>query len=469
MAFWTEIHWSEGMFLRPHHLQGAQRYLETVVGAGLLAARPFAWGFLDLQIAKEPLENFTLRIDRCDLRLKDGTWVCVPDNAEVGPLDFKDALAAGQGQVEIFLGVPEMQEVRPNSISLENPGSLDGTPRYEPRPLVRRDENTGGNPQTLYIRRMRGRLFTQRDDMVGYQVVRLCRLRRTDRPGAVPEFDPLGAGPLLKLQADAGLAGIITSLADQVEAKDEVLANEAREHHMLFTDGVAANMEHLLKLHVLNESRVHLKALLQCPVLLPYDVFIVMARLAGHLSIFGEDLVPAVLPTYDQDRPGEALDDLRRRIEMLLDAIRSFKFAMRPFARKKDMLSREGLEVELDRKWIDENLELFVGLTAEQMDIEEVKREIYTKLDMKLASPSRSPRIHNIAVRGLTLQSKAPPAGTLPRRQGLHYFKVDKTIGPDRTDYWKECEQERGIRMSLKEGQMAAMEKFQPTLYVVIK
>jgi hypothetical protein len=90
-------------------------------------------------------------------------------------------------------------------------------------------------------------------------------------------------------------------------------------------------------------------------------------------------------------------------------------------------------------------------------------------MDMKLASPSRSPRIHNIAVRGLTLQSKAPPAGTLPRRQGLHYFKVDKTIGPDRTDYWKECEQERGIRMSLKEGQMAAMEKFQPTLYVVIK
>jgi type VI secretion system protein ImpJ len=469
MAFWTEIHWSEGMFLRPHHLQGAQRYLETVVGAGLLAARPYAWGFLDVQIAKEPLENFTLRIDRCDLRLKDGTWVCVPDNTEVGPLDFKDALAAGQGQVEIFLGVPEMQEVRPNSLSLENPGSLDGTPRYEPRPLVRRDENTGGNPQTLYIRRMRGRLFTQRDDMVGYEVVRLCRLRRTDRPGAVPEFDPLGAGPLLKLQADTGLAGIITSLADQVEAKDEVLANEAREHRMLFTDGVAANTEHLLKLHVLNESRAHLRALLQCPVLHPYDVFIVMARLAGHLSIFGEDLVPAALPVYDQDRPGEALDDLRRRIEMLLDAIRSFKFAMRPFARKKDMLSREGLEVELDRKWVDENLELFVGLTAEQMDIEEVKREIYTKLDMKLASPSRSPRIHNIAVRGLTLQSKAPPAGTLPRRQGLHYFKVDKTIGPDRTDYWKECEQERGIRMSLKEGQMAAMEKFQPTLYVVLK
>ncbi len=469
MAFWTEIHWSEGMFLRPHHLQGAQRYLETIVGTGLEAGRPFAWGFLDLQIAKEPLENFTLRIDRCDVRLKDGTWVRVPENTEVAPLDFKDALAAGQGQVEILLGVPSMQEVRPNSLSLENPGALDGTPRYEPRPLVRRDENTGGNPQTLYIRRMRGRLFTQQEDMVGYEVVRLCRLRRTDRPGAVPEFDPLGAGPLLKLQADAGLARIITSLADQVEAKDEVLANEAREHHMLFTDGVAANSEHLLKLHVLNESRAHLRALLQCPVLHPYDVFLVMARLVGHLSIFGDDLVPGPMPAYDQDRPGEALDDLRRRIEMLLDAIRSFKFFVRPFARKKDMLGREGLQVELDRKWIDENLELFVGLTAEGMDINEVEKVVRGTLDMKLASPSRSSQIHNIAVRGLALSSKAPPAGTLPRRQGLHYFKVDKTIGPERTDYWKECEQERGIRMSLREGQMPAMEKFQPTLYVVLK
>ena len=61
------------------------------------------------------------------------------------------------------------------------------------------------------------------------------------------------------------------------------------------------------------------------------------------------------------------------------------------------------------------------------------------------------------------------PAGTLPRRQGLHYFKVDKTIGPDRTDYWRECEQERGIRMSIREGQIAAMERYKPALYVALK
>jgi len=88
---------------------------------------------------------------------------------------------------------------------------------------------------------------------------------------------------------------------------------------------------------------------------------------------------------------------------------------------------------------------------------------------MKLASPSRAPRIADTAVRGLRLEIKAVPAGTLPRRPDLHYFRINKTIGPDRTDYWKECEQERGIRVSLQGRQLAEFEKFQPALYIVLK
>ncbi|GMU22013.1 MAG: hypothetical protein AMXMBFR13_21010 [Phycisphaerae bacterium] len=467
MNFWTEIHWSEGMFLRPHHLQAAQRWTETVMRAGLDASRPFAWGFVDLQIAKEPLENFTLRLDRCDLRLKDGTWVRIPENTAVEPLDFKKAMEASPGGIEVHFGIPDMQEVRANSVSLENPEASNGSPRYEPHALTRRDENSGANPQTLYVRKMRGRLFVAGEDMTGYEVVRVGRIKRTDRPGALPELDEVGAGPLMAIQASAGLSALLTSLSDQVEAKDEILAREAREHRMLFTDGVAANMEHLLKLHVLNESRAHLKAILQCPVLHPFDIFMVMARMVGHLSVFHDDLVPGPLPTYDHDHPGESLDRLRRRLVVLLDAMRPIAYIERPFARKKDDRGRDGLEVELDRKWIDDNLEIFVGFTAQEMEINELERFIKGTFDLKLASPARASRIHGTAVSGLRFQIKAVPAGTLPRRQGLHYFRIDKTIGPDRTDYWKECEQERGIRMSIREGQMAAMERFRPALYVV--
>ena len=103
------------------------------------------------------------------------------------------------------------------------------------------------------------------------------------------------------------------------------------------------------------------------------------------------------------------------------------------------------------------------------MDINELERYIYNRVNLKLASPMRAPKIATIAVRGLRLQIKSVPSGTLPRRQELHYFKIDKTIGPDRTDYWRECEQERGIRMGIPEGQLAAIEAFKPTLYVPLR
>ncbi len=469
MNLWTEVHWAEGMFLRPHHLQAGQRWLESVIRTSLDSTRPFAWGFTELKIAPEPLENFTLRLDRCDLRLKDGTWIRIPDNTEAEPYNFKDAIEEAGGSLDMFFGIPAMQEVRANSVSLENPESTTGSPRYEPMPVTRRDENSGENPQIIYFRRMRGKLFTAKEDMTGYEVVRLGRIKRTDRAGALPQLDDLGAGPLLAVQADAGLSALIRSLADQVEAKDEVLAREAREHRMMFTDGVAANTEHLIKLHVLNEVRAGLKAMLQTPVLHPFDVYCTFTKLVGHLSVFHDDLVPVDIPNYDHDKPGDSLERLRARIVVLLEAMRPVAYVERPFVLKKDETGRDGLEVELDRKWIDDNLEMFVALISDELDINELYNHIYQKLDMKLASPSRSRRIHNIAVKGLSLQIKSVPAGSLPRRQNLHYFKIDKMIGPDRTDYWKECEQERGIRMSIREGQLAGMTRFKPALYVALK
>ena len=469
MSFWTEIHWSEGMFLRPHHFQAAQRRLETVVNTGFDSLRPYAWGFARLEVATEPLENFTLRLDECAVRMKDGTWVEIPENTQVPPLNFQETMDSAGGPLDIYLGIPEMQEVRANSVPLERPELVSGTPRFEPQPIMRRDENTGENPQMVYVRRMRGRLFVAGEDMTGYETVRVGAVSRTDRPGAVPELDPLGAGPLLAIQANAGLSGLLTSLSDQIEAKDEVLAKEAREHHMLFTDGIAANTEHLLKLHALNEVRGQLKAMMQCPLLHPYDVVVVLSRLAGQLSVFHDDLVPQALPEYVHDRPGECLGALRKRIELLLDAMRPMAYVERPFARKKDARGHDGLEVELDRSWIDDNLEMYVALYSAEMDIHEAERHVYSKLNLKLASPTRAPRIANIAVRGLRLEIKSVPAGTLPRRQGLHYFKINKTMGPDRTDYWRECEQERGIRVSTQEGRLADFEKFQPALYVILK
>jgi predicted component of type VI protein secretion system len=193
------------------------------------------------------------------------------------------------------------------------------------------------------------------------------------------------------------------------------------------------------------------------------------------LSIFHPDLVPAPadFPPYDHDRPADSLGRLKKRIQVLLQAMLPHMYVQQVFSRKADERGRDGLEVELERPWIDENLEMFIALVADDMATEDVYRHIYgTDFDMKLASPRRSPRITTMNTRGLKIEIKPVPPGKLPQRQGLHFFKVNKTGGTstaERIDYWRECETERGIRMSFKEGKADAMEKFKPTLYVVLK
>ena len=90
MSFWTEIHWSEGMFLRPHHLQAAQRRVETVINTGFDSLRPYAWGFVRLNIASEPLE-------------RTATPVILPRGTRITTRQYNIHLYRGRHLVECFI------------------------------------------------------------------------------------------------------------------------------------------------------------------------------------------------------------------------------------------------------------------------------------------------------------------------------------------------------------------------------
>ncbi|RBJ98832.1 type VI secretion system baseplate subunit TssK, partial [Xanthomonas oryzae pv. oryzae] len=45
MTPYNKVIWSEGLFLRPQHLQQQERYLERYMELHAGALRPHAWGF----------------------------------------------------------------------------------------------------------------------------------------------------------------------------------------------------------------------------------------------------------------------------------------------------------------------------------------------------------------------------------------------------------------------------------------
>lgn len=466
MAAWNAVHWYEGMFLLPHHLQADGRWRNHVLDASLRLSRPFAWGVLELSFSREALENFVLRLDESLFRMRDGTWVKIPENTSVEPLNFKAALESGGGSAEILFGIPLWEEVRPNSISLTNPQQLQGNPRYEPFFAYVRDENTGDQRQQLYLRRMRGKLFHTGQDTAGYEIIRLGTIRRSDRPGAAPEFEEIQVGPLLGVQASIGLSRLFTTLLDQIEAKGDLLAQEARSMRMSLGDGAPAYVDHLFKLQLLNAARARLRALHAAPLLHPFDAYTALAGVLGEFSIFDDtSYKPDALPVYDHERPGQALKALQERIVALLHALRPERFDVVPFARRLDPEGQEGLSVDLRVQWVTEEREMFIALESTDFEARELLEQVYARFDMKIASPIRAPRLRGLAVRGLRLKDTSVTPFGLPSQRGLHYYRIEKGTGPEAA-YIQECLSERGIWISVNQGQINDLEKLRPALYV---
>ena len=78
-----QVHWHEGLFLQPHHLQAMQRaLLEQSIGERKLSY-PYSYGLIDAKISADALENMLVRFDR--LRV---VMLHLRVNGAASPFDF---------------------------------------------------------------------------------------------------------------------------------------------------------------------------------------------------------------------------------------------------------------------------------------------------------------------------------------------------------------------------------------------
>ena len=90
-----QVHWHEGLFLQPHHLQTMQR---DNVEAGSRERRltwAFPYGVVDLRLSTDALENMLVRIDRLRAVMPSGLEIDVPGNSDIPALDIKRVFQAG--------------------------------------------------------------------------------------------------------------------------------------------------------------------------------------------------------------------------------------------------------------------------------------------------------------------------------------------------------------------------------------
>lgn len=450
MRFWPEVHWSEGQFLRPHHLQAAFRQAESLRGAVAAAIHPYAYGFVSLDLAAEAIENHLIEIRTCELLLRDGTFVKVPENCSIDPRDFKKPFDAFSGPMPVYFGVPELQAVRANVL---NPGEeLDGrSPRYAVDLAERYDENTGENPQPIEVRRMRGAIFVGDEDRTGFECVPLGKLERS---AAGPALVRNAIPTLVRMKAWAPLCAAVDVLWNDIRARCEQLGGDASERGLTFATGSPGDVEQLVKLHALSELTVRFGALASAPELHPHVLYMSLCDAIGKVALWDDMRRPRELPAYDHDEPGPVFDELIKYLRVLVNAMLPKDYIERVFQEVQG-----GYGVELDYEWFTPNHEMFLGVRS-QLQVDDVLG-LFRTINFKLASPRDALEVYRRRLPGLEFKS-AGTVPNLPKSADQHYFRIART-----PPYWEHCERERGILIAMPPQDMAKLSGMRISLFVV--
>src|SRR5450756_1639194 len=72
MSWYTKVAWSEGLFLRPHHLQQNDRYHEHLLESRVRHATPYPWGFSELEIDRDLAQQSKFALRRAAGIMPDG-------------------------------------------------------------------------------------------------------------------------------------------------------------------------------------------------------------------------------------------------------------------------------------------------------------------------------------------------------------------------------------------------------------
>ncbi|MBI4582200.1 MAG: type VI secretion system baseplate subunit TssK [Planctomycetes bacterium] len=448
MRMWMGVHWEEGMFLRPQHLQMLGRHWHTLLEASLGFAVPFPWGFSQLEIAEEELANGVFKIERCELLLPSGTLVRIPGNTKIDDVNFLDIFAGAELPLDVFFGVPVL---RPNLANVGSPATEGGGRRYRysVEELEFCDENTGAASE-LKTRCLQGRLFFGQQDREDYETVRIASLERTPGPTAAPRLVETAVPPLLSIRAWKRLQTRVEAIVARVEATGAGLARTANRSNMTISAGPLPHVDHLLKLHVLNETGEALNAFIQSRPH-PYLVYTHLRAILGRLSVFdrahrrpvvvnAQNQAAGVEP-YVHDRCGPTFASLIDRIDVLLGLIGQAPPERADF--QQHPTDEHLLVAQLQPRWIQQNLPMYVGLDSPEMDPDEIHNQIFTR--MKIAAPSDAQWLHQTGAPGLPMREIRNPGPELESVSGRYYFRVER----DGT-FWPRAEQEGAVAMYME-------------------
>jgi type VI secretion system ImpJ/VasE family protein len=310
-----QIHWQEGLFLQPHHLQRMQKSQGDLVVNDRRLSWLYPYGVIDARVSRDELENLRLRFERLRVVMPSGVEVNFPENAELPSLEFKQAFSKGAGSFTVFLGVPLWQNARANTVSSTAGGDSFSKLLYRVGEVECADENTGENPKPIQVRKINARLMLENEDAAEMELVPLMRIvRATGESVGLPKADPEFVPPCMVLAGSAVLLELVRDLVNQVEASRKELVVQITRGGFSVDTMRGLQYEQMLRLRTLNRFSARLPALLSTPNLPPFTLYLEFRELLGELAALHPDRDEFECAAYRHDSPYACFREVSNKV-----------------------------------------------------------------------------------------------------------------------------------------------------------
>lgn len=426
------VHWHEGLFLQPHHLQIMQRRLFTEVRGARSLFNPYAYGVLESRISHDSLADGRVRFERLRAILPSGQEVFFPEDANVPALDIKAELTRSAAPLDILLGVPLWTRSRANSFRLGDSADPRIKLLYIPEETTEvADENTGDNPQVVHVRKVNARLMLRSDDLSDMEYIPLLRVVRSSGEDAgKPRQDPEFVPPCLLLRASPVLHDLMRDLVAQLNASREQLRVKVSTGGL----GIEVKWELVQRLKTLNRFCSSLPSIIEEGNVPPFAVYVELRELLGELLALNPTDGLFDCRKYDHLDPLPAFRELDLKIRGEIRVSRATEPLRVAFAGDPGRL-----RATLEQQHFEKPTGYYLGIKT---------RMERTKLALYICDPNKFKlmphTLEQVAVFGVEIKEENYPPIELPGQSDLHYFKLLPASNQRR---WEQIKQEKAVSL----------------------
>ena len=436
MSIKGEIHWCEGLFLQPHHLQIMQRNTFEKFTRQCRLFRSYPYGVIEAKVSDDQLENMRVSFDRLRVIMPSGFEVNVPDNTNLPSLDIKEAFASTSGALTISLGIPVWYPSRSNVIEKGDDQDWRAKRTYRVTEIEKTDENTGENPQPVLIRQINARLLLETDDRSDLEVLPLLRITHAAGEDiGLPRRDPTYIPPCFVISGSSVLRELLQDLTSQVMVSRNELVVQINRGGFSIENMRGVQFEQMLRLRTLNRFAAQLGSLVGIPSgVAPFQMYLMLRQLLAELAALRPDRDQFEIVEYNHDNVAVAFNELSTRIRGLLKGVVRAKFLKIPFTIDQE---QKIFTATLTEEALSLPNEYFLAIKTKQ-DPSELAKLVLDRDKFKMMPQS----LANQRIFGVQLAQELYPPVELPAQVGLHYFRV---MRGESARLWERIQQEKTI------------------------